>query len=89
MKHRIGLYLKTKLTMSKVENLTQQIIIITRSPEQYEAVELGNFTSEEDSGSHTEACLQLNDFEDCNVVFVDMLGCVQKTNRSNLCYRKT
>ena len=67
--------IQNKLQLIHSENGEKQIKIITRSPEQYQNLEsfLENYTVEEDLGDRT-----LEDFQNCCVVFDDMLDSNQK-----------
>ena len=70
--------LLNKLELTCLDKPDQQIKIITRSPEQYtglrnQNLDLENYTVEEDLGDRT-----LEDFQNCCVVFDDMLDSNQK-----------
>ena len=60
------------LKIKKFDNPDQKIIIITRSPEQYSNLDL-DFEIDEDFESKT-----INDYENCIIVFDDMLDTNQK-----------
>ena len=56
-----------------MNNPEQKIGIISRSPEQYTNTEIGDVSVEEDLEGRTK-----QDFENCCVVFHDMVGSNQK-----------
>ena len=62
-----------KLHLFRLDNLEQQIKITTRSPEQYENIQLEDVSVEEDLEDRT-----IQDFQNCCVVFDDMLDSNQK-----------
>ena len=65
--------LLNKLQLFRLDNPEQQIKIITRSPEQYENIQLEDVSVEEDLEDRT-----IQDFQNCCVVFDDMLDSNQK-----------
>ena len=62
-----------KLQLIRLDNPKQQIKIITRSPEQYENIQLEDVPVEEDLEDRTT-----QDFQNCCVVFDDILDSNQK-----------
>ena len=67
------LLLLNKLQLIRLDNPEQKIRIITRSPEQYSKIEIEDVSVEEDLEDRT-----LQDFQNCCVVFDDMLDTSQK-----------
>ena len=65
--------LLNKLQLIRLDNLEQKICIITRSPEQYNKIEIEDVSVEEDLGDKS-----IQDFQNCCVVFDDMLDSNQK-----------
>ena len=65
--------LLNKLQLIRLDNPEQKIRIITRSPEQYSKIEIEDDSVEEDLEDRT-----LQDFQNCCVVFDDMLDTSQK-----------
>ena len=65
--------LLNKLQFIRLDNPEQKICIITRSPEQYNKIEIEDVSVEEDSGDKS-----IQDFQNCFVVFDDMLDSNQK-----------
>ena len=65
--------LLNKLQLIRLDNPKQQIKIITRSPEQYENIQLEDVSVEDDLEDRT-----IQDFQNCCVVFDDMLDSNQK-----------
>ena len=62
-----------KLQLIRLDNPEQKICIITRSPEQYNKIEIEDVSVEEDLGDKN-----IQDFQNCCVVFDDMLDSNQK-----------
>ena len=62
-----------KLQLIRLDNPEQKICIITRSPEQYNKIEIEDVSVEEDLGDKS-----IQDFQNCCVVFDDMLDSNQK-----------
>ena len=62
-----------KLQLIRLDNPEQKICIITRSPEQYNEIEIEDVSVEEDLGDKS-----IQDFQKCCVVFDDMLDSNQK-----------
>ena len=62
-----------ELQLFRFDNPEEQIKITTRSPEQYENIQLENVSVEEDLEDRT-----IQDFQNCCVVFDDMLDSNQK-----------
>ena len=60
--------LLNKLQLIRLDNPEQKICIITRSPEQYNKIEIEDVSVEEDLGDKS-----IQDFQNCCVVFDDML----------------
>ena len=65
--------LLNKLQLFRLDNPEQKICIITRSPEQYNKIEIEDVSVEEDLGDKS-----IQDFQNCCVVFDDMLDSNQK-----------
>ena len=65
--------LLNKLQLFRLDNPEQKICIITRSPEQYNKIEIEDVSVEEDLGDKS-----IQDFQICCVVFDDMLDSIQK-----------
>ena len=65
--------LLNKLQLIRLDNPEQKICIITRSPEQYNKIEIEDVSVEEDLGDKS-----IQDFQNCCVVFDDMLESNQK-----------
>ena len=65
--------LLNKLQLFRLDNPEQKIRIITRSPEQYNKIEIEDVSVEEDLGDKS-----IQDFQNCCVVFDDMLDFNQK-----------
>ena len=65
--------LLNKLQLIRLDNPEQKICIITRSPEQYNKIEIEDVSVEEDLGDKS-----IQDFQSCCVVFDDMLDSNQK-----------
>ena len=65
--------LLNKLQLIRLDNPEQNICIITRSPEQYNKIEIEDVSVEEDLGDKS-----IQDFQNCCVVFDDMLDSNQK-----------
>ena len=65
--------LLNKLQLIRLDNPEQKICIITRSPEQYNKIEIEDVSVEEDLGDKS-----IQDFQNCCVVFDDMLDTSQK-----------
>ena len=65
--------LLNKLQLIRLDNPEQKICIITRSPEQYNKSEIEDVSVEEDLGDKS-----IQDFQNCCVVFDDMLDSNQK-----------
>ena len=65
--------LLNKLQLIRLDNPEQKICIITRSPEQYKKIEIEDVSVEEDLGDKS-----IQDFQNCCVVFDDMLDSNQK-----------
>ena len=65
--------LLNKLQLIRLDNPEQKICIITRSPEQYNKIEIEDVSVEEDLGDKS-----IQDFQNCFVVFDDMLDSNQK-----------
>ena len=65
--------LLNKLQLIRLDNPEQKICIITRSPEQYNKIEKEDVSVEEDLGDKS-----IQDFQNCCVVFDDMLDSNQK-----------
>ena len=65
--------LLNKLQLIRLGNPEQKICIITRSPEQYNKIEIEDVSVEEDLGDKSN-----QDFQNCCVVFDDMLDSNQK-----------
>ena len=65
--------LLNKLQLIRLNNPEQKICIITRSPEQYNKIEIEDVSVEEDLGDKS-----IQDFQNCCVVFDDMLDSNQK-----------
>ena len=65
--------LLNKLHIIRLDNPEQKICIITRSPEQYNKIEIEDVSVEEDLGDKS-----IKDFQNCCVVFDDMLDSNQK-----------
>ena len=65
--------LLNKLQLIRLDNPEQKICIITRSPEQYNKIEIEDVSVEEDLGDKS-----IQDFQNCCVVFDDMLDSNQK-----------
>ena len=65
--------LLNKLQLIRLDNPEQKICIITRSPEQYNKIEREDVSVEEDLGDKS-----IQDFQNCCVVFDDMLDSNQK-----------
>ena len=65
--------LLNKLQLIRLDNPEQKICIITRSPEQYNEIEIEDVSVEEDLGDKS-----IQDFQNCCVVFDDMLDSNQK-----------
>ena len=65
--------LLNKLQLIRLDNPEQKICIITRSPEQYSEIEIEDVSVEEDLGDKS-----IQDFQNCCVVFDDMLDSNQK-----------
>ena len=65
--------LLNKLQLICLDNPEQKICIITRSPEQYNKIEIEDVSVEEDLGDKS-----IQDFQNCCVVFDDMLDSNQK-----------
>ena len=65
--------LLNKLQLIRLDNPEQKICIITRSPEQYNKIEIENVSVEEDLGDKS-----IQDFQNCCVVFDDMIDSNQK-----------
>ena len=65
--------LLNKLHLIRLDNPEQKICIITRSPEQYNKIEIEDVSVEEDLGDKS-----IQDFQNCCVVFDDMLDSNQK-----------
>ena len=65
--------LLNKLQLIRLDNPEQKICIITRSPEQYNKIEIEDVSVEEDLSDKS-----LQDFQNCCVVFDDMLDSNQK-----------
>ena len=65
--------LLNKLQLLRLDNPEQKICIITRSPEQYNKIEIEDVSVEEDLGDKS-----IQDFQNCCVVFDDMLDSNQK-----------
>ena len=62
-----------KLQLIRLDDNTRKIHIITRSPEQYNKIEIEDVSVEEDLGDKS-----IQDFQTCCVVFDDMLDSNQK-----------
>ena len=60
--------LLNKLQLIRLDDNTRKIHIITRSPEQYNKIEIEDVSVEEDLGDKS-----IQDFQNCCVVFDDML----------------
>ena len=65
--------LLNKLQLIRLDNPKQKICIITRSPEQYNKIEIEDVSVEEDLEDKS-----IQDFQNCCVVFDDMLDTSQK-----------
>ena len=65
--------LLNKIQLTRLDNPEQKICIITRSPEQYNKIEIEDVSVEEDLGDKS-----IQDFQNCCVVFDDMLDSNQK-----------
>ena len=65
--------LLNNLQLIRLDNPEQKICIITRSPEQYNKIEIEDVSVEEDLGDKS-----IQDFQNCCVVFDDMLDSNQK-----------
>ena len=65
--------LLNKLQLIRLDNLEQQIKIISRSPEQYNGIEIEDVSVEEHLENGT-----IQDFQNCCVVFDDLLDSNQK-----------
>ena len=65
--------LLNKLQLIRLDNPEQKICVITRSPEQYNKIEIEDVSVEEDLGDKS-----IQDFQNCCVVFDDMLDSNQK-----------
>ena len=65
--------LLNKLQLIRLDNPEQKICIITRSPEQYNKIEIEDVSVKEDLGDKS-----IQDFQNCCVVFDDMLDSNQK-----------
>ena len=65
--------LLNKLQLIRLDNPEQKICIITRSPEQYNKIEIEDVSVEEDLGDKS-----IQEFQNCCVVFDDMLDSNQK-----------
>ena len=65
--------LLNKLQLIRLDNPEQKICIITKSPEQYNKIEIEDVSVEEDLGDKS-----IQDFQNCCVVFDDMLDSNQK-----------
>ena len=65
--------LLNKLQLFRLDNPEQKICIITRSPEQNNKIEIEDVSVEEDLGDK-----RIQDFQNCCVVFDDMLDSNQK-----------
>ena len=65
--------LLNKLQLFRLDNPEQKICIITRSPEQYNKIEIEDVSVEEDLGDKS-----IQEFQNCCVVFDDMLDSNQK-----------
>ena len=65
--------LLNKLQLIRLDNPEQKICIITRSPEQYNKIEIEDVSVDEDLGDKS-----IQDFQNCCVVFDDMLDSNQK-----------
>ena len=65
--------LLNKLQLIRLDNPEQKICIITRSPEQYNKIEIEDVSVEEDLGDKS-----IQDFQNCCVVFDDRLDSNQK-----------
>ena len=65
--------LLNKLQLISLDNPDQQMKIVTRSPEQYENIQLEDVSVEEDLEDRT-----IQDFQNCCVIFDDMLDPNQK-----------
>ena len=65
--------LLNKLQLIRLDNPEQKICIITRSPEQYNKIEIEDVSVEEDLENKS-----IQDFQNCCVVFDDMLDTSQK-----------
>ena len=65
--------LLNKLQLIRLDNPEQKICIITRSPEQYNKIEIEDVSVEEDLEDKS-----IQDFQNCCVVFDDMLDTSQK-----------
>ena len=65
--------LLNKLQLIRLDNPEQKICIITRSPKQYNKIEIEDVSVEEDLGDKS-----IQDFQNCCVVFDDMLDSNQK-----------
>ena len=65
--------LLNKLQLIRLDNPEQKICIITRSPEQYNKIEIEDVSVEEDLEDRS-----IQDFQNCCVVFDDMLDTSQK-----------
>ena len=65
--------LLNKLQLIRLDSPEQKICIITRSPEQYNKIEIEDVSVEEDLGDKS-----IQDFQNCCVVFDDMLDSNQK-----------
>ena len=65
--------LLNKLQLIRLDNPEQKLCIITRSPEQYKKIEIEDVSVEEDLGDKS-----IQDFQNCCVVFDDMLDSNQK-----------
>ena len=65
--------LLNKLQLIRLDNPEQKICIITRSPEQYNKIEIEDVSVEEDLGDKS-----IQDFQNCCVVFDDMLDSNRK-----------
>ena len=65
--------LLNKLQLIRLDNPEQKICIITRSPEQYNKIEIEDVSVEEDLGDKS-----IQDFQNCCFVFDDMLDSNQK-----------
>ena len=65
--------LLNKLQLIRLDNPEQKICIITRSPEQYNKIEIEDVSVEEDLGDKS-----IQDFQNCCVVFDDMFDSNQK-----------